>query len=85
MAMGDLPTVAPVANDGTFTIYTLRSSYDDFVLVASSGRQGVDYTWYTPVDVEIGPSENDVVLVFEPRELKGLYAGQATQMGGSLR
>ncbi|OLZ39864.1 hypothetical protein A6E15_02195 [Natrinema saccharevitans] len=85
MAMGDLPTVGPVADDGTFTVYTLRSNYDDFVLVANSGREGVDYTWYTPVDVEIGPSENDVVLVFEPRKLTGLYAGPGTEMGGSLR
>ncbi|OAQ52115.1 hypothetical protein HTG_14120 [Natrinema mahii] len=85
MAMGDLPTVGPVSDDGTFTVYTLRSNYDDFVLVANSGREGVDYTWYTPVDVEIGPSENDVVLVFEPRKLTGLYAGPGTEMGGSLR
>ncbi|WP_254763350.1 hypothetical protein [Natrinema marinum] len=85
MAMGDLPTVGPVADDGTFTVYTLRSNYDDFVLVASSGRKGVDYTWYTPVDVEVGPTENEVVLVFEPRELKGLYAGNSVSMGGSLR
>ncbi|WP_228370993.1 MULTISPECIES: hypothetical protein [unclassified Natrinema] len=85
MSMGDLPTVGPVADDGTFTVYTLRSNYDDFVLVANSGREGVDYTWYTPVDVEIGPSENDVVLVFEPRKLTGLYAGPGTEMGGSLR
>ncbi|ELY81009.1 hypothetical protein [Natrinema gari] len=85
MAMRDLPTVGPVADDGTFSVYTLRSDYDDFILVASSGRADVDYTWYTPIDVEIGPTDNDVVLVFEPRELNGLYAGNNTSMGGSLR
>ncbi|PCR90305.1 hypothetical protein [Natrinema ejinorense] len=28
---------------------------------------------------------NDVVLAFEPRELNGLYSGNSTSMGGSLR
>ncbi|MGQ3721151.1 hypothetical protein [Natrialba aegyptia] len=85
IAMGDLPTVGPVADDGTFSVYTLRSDYDDFILVASSGRADVDYTWYTPIDVEISPTDDDIVLVFEPRKLTGLYAGPGTEMGGSLR
>lgn len=82
--MDDLSTIGSVADDRTFTVYTLRSNYDDFVLVTNFGQEGVDYTWHTPVDVEIGPAEN-FVFVFELHELNGLYAGDSTSMGGSLR
>ncbi len=65
----------------TFSVYTLRSNYDDFVLIASSERTDVDYTWYTPINVEIGSADNDVVLIFEPRELKQVVCRKQHQHG----
>ncbi|WP_306056963.1 hypothetical protein [Natronococcus wangiae] len=85
LAMGGLPTVGQVDENGYFSVYTLRSSYDDFMLVADSGRKNVDYSWYTPVELRVEPTDDDVTLIFEPRELKGLYAGKETDLGGSLR
>jgi len=85
LAFGGLPTVGQVDDQGRFSVPVLKNTYTDFVLVTSSGREGVDYAWFTPVDTRVPSYQDEATLIFERRELTGLYAGQATQMGGSLR
>jgi len=79
-----LPTGGRVDADGTFSLYTLKQSYSDFILIGSSGRKTVDYTWYQPVDTEITATENDVELVFRTGKLKGLFGGIGADLGGKL-
>jgi len=79
-----LPTGGRVDADGTFSLYTLKQSYSDFILIGSSGRKTVDYTWYQPVDTEVTATENDVELVFRTGKLKGLFGGIGADLGGQL-
>jgi len=81
----NLPTGGPVDENGRFVINTLRQTYREFVLIADSGRSNVDYGWYQPVDVEVGPQENNVVLTFNTEKISGMVAGgTGTGMGGPL-
>lgn len=76
-----LPTGGAVDDSGRFSIPVLRRQYNSFLLVGASGRT-VDYAWYRPVDTVVGSREQDVTLVFEPFELKGLKTGGPVSFGG---
>jgi len=81
----NLPTGGTVNEDGTFQMYVLNQTYTEFILVAPSGRDGVDYSWYRRVDGDPIPAgENDVTLAFKEHEIKGLYVGAGTDFGGML-
>jgi hypothetical protein len=79
-----LPTGGTVNEDGTFQMYVLNQTYTEFLLVAPSGRDGVDYSWYRYDGDPIPPGENDVTLAFKEHEIKGLYVGAGTDFGGML-
>ena len=83
-ATENLPTGGTVNEDGTFQMYVLNQTYTEFLLVAPSGRDGVDYSWYRYDDDPIPPGENDVTLAFKEHEIKGLYVGAGTDFGGML-
>ena len=83
-ATENLPTGGTVNEDGTFQMYVLNQTYSEFLLVAPSGRDGVDYSWYRYDDDPIPPGENDVTLAFKEHEIKGLYVGAGTDFGGML-
>jgi hypothetical protein len=84
-ATENLPTGGTVNEDGTFQMYVLNQTYTEFILVAPSGRDGVDYSWYRRVDGDPIPAgENDVTLAFKEHEIKGLYVGAGTDFGGML-
>lgn len=84
IALDGLPTAAPVDDSGKFGINILKNKYSEFVLVASSGRDSVDYTWYSPLETVVEPGDNYVTLVFRTEELKGMMAGGGSSMGGQL-
>lgn len=79
-----LPTGGRVDADGSFSLYTLKQSYSNFILIGTSGREVVDYTWYQPVDAEVNAIENNVTLVFRTGKLKGLFGGTGADLGGQL-
>ena len=83
-ATENLPTGGTVNEDGTFQMYVLNQTYSEFLLVAPSGRDGVDYSWYRYGGDPIPPGENDVTLAFKEQEIKGLYVGAGTDFGGML-
>jgi len=83
-ATENLPTGGTVNEDGTFQMHVLNQTYTEFLLVAPSGRDGVDYSWYSYDDDPIPPGENDVTLAFKEHEIKGLYVGAGTDFGGML-
>jgi hypothetical protein len=83
-ATENLPTGGTVNEDGTFQMYVLNQTYTEFLLVAPSGRDGVDYSWYRYDGDPIPPGENDVTLAFKEHEIKGLYVGAGTDFGGML-
>ena len=83
-ATENLPTGGTVNEDGTFQMYVLNQTYSEFLLVAPSGRDGVDYSWYRYGGDPIPPAENDVTLAFKEQEIKGLYVGAGTDFGGML-
>lgn len=83
VAQDGLPTASPVDDDGTFTIQMLRVAYKNFVLLAESPDEGVDYVWYEYADHEIPSNvEDDVVLYFEEkRPTGGLSVGPGVHFG----
>ena len=83
-ATENLPTGGTVNEDGTFQMYVLNQTYSEFLLVAPSGRDGIDYSWYRYGGDPIPPGENDVTLAFKEHEIKGLYVGAGTDFGGML-
>ena len=92
---GTFPTSARVteAADGSAQarMWLMSVEYDEFMVLAGSGRDAVDYVWYqladsegTPGNQTVGPQDDEADLYFSPVELKGLYAGTGADFGGPL-
>lgn len=68
LATDDFSTAGPVRNDGTFSLYLLRTEYESFMLVArEESTENVDYVWYQLSDrqTRVTATEQQVDLYFD--------------------
>jgi len=83
---GIFPTAAPVDSNGVANMWLLEVQYTSFQVLADSGRAGVDYVWYEPIDANdpINPLDDTATLKFQTSRITGLSAGNGPMMGGPL-
>lgn len=86
-ALGSLPTIGTVGDDGSYQIYLLRQKYSDLILMAKSpGQEPYDLVRYeladmTP-DLDIQVDEAD--LYFDTTTPSPVYMGHSVEFGGPL-
>ncbi|MFA9418454.1 hypothetical protein [Natrinema sp. HArc-T2] len=95
MSAGVFPTAAPVDDSGRATLPLLQTSYTEFQGIAErEGRpRNVKYSWFNPatdgdgnrLQEPISPRDETGIIVLDPVEIKGMYAGKGVDMGGLLQ
>jgi len=83
LVLSPFPSSTKINDEGVGQIPMLSASYTDFRGLAPRDEE-VGYVWYEDVDNVIGPQDDEAVIVLDPAEVKGLYAGPGISMGGTL-
>jgi hypothetical protein len=81
LVLSPFPSSTKIGDDATGSLPMLSASYTDFRGLAPRSEK-VGYVWYEGVDNVVGPQDDEAVIVLDPRELKGLYAGRGAEIGG---
>ena len=83
LVLSPFPSSTKINDEGVGQIPMLSASYTDFRGLAPRSEE-VGYVWYEGVDNVVGPQDDEAVIVLDPAEIKGLYAGPGVSMGGAL-
>ncbi|ELY99480.1 hypothetical protein [Natrialba asiatica] len=84
LVLTPFPSSTSIDENGVGQLPMLSTTYTEFRGLAPRGDD-VGYMWYEGVKNVVGPQDDEAVIVLDPTEIKGMYAGNGVNMGGPLR
>lgn len=84
LVLTPFPSSTSIDENGVGQLPMLSTTYTEFRGLAPRDDD-VGYMWFEGIKNVVGPQDDEAVIVLDPTEIKGMYAGSGVDMGGSLR